>query len=51
MSLDQNPKDEPPLKRRLPKPIRRKYIKPGYEPKPKRTHQLWLLANLKTDKK
>ena len=51
MSTEQNPKDQPPPKSRLPDPFRRKYIKPGYEPRPKRTPHLWLLANLKADKK
>ena len=51
MSTDQNPKDQPPPKRRVPNPLRRKNIKPGQEPRPKRTHHLLLLGKLKPDKK
>jgi hypothetical protein len=51
MSTDQNPKDQPPPKRRRRSPFRRKTIKPGYEPRPKSDHHLWLLEKLKTDKK
>jgi hypothetical protein len=51
MSTDQNPKDQPPPKRRVPNPFRRKNIKPGEEPRPKPTHLLLLLEKLKTDKK
>src|ERR1035437_437287 len=51
MSTDQNPKDQPPPKRRRRSPLRPKNIKPGQEPRPKRTHHLLLLEKLKTDKK
>jgi len=51
MSTDQNPKDQPPPKRKLRDPWRRKTMKPGQEPRPKRTHHLLLLEKLKTDKK
>jgi hypothetical protein len=51
MSTEQNPKDQPTPKPRRPSPFRRKNIKPGYEPRPKRTHLPLLLGKLKADKK
>ena len=51
MSTEQNPKDQPPPKRRIPSPLRPKNIKPGYEPRPKPTYLLLALVKLKTDKK
>jgi hypothetical protein len=51
MSTDQNPNEQPPPKRKRRSPFRPKNIMPGQEPRPKRTHHLWLLEKLKTDKK